>query len=58
MCASPNIIWVINSRGMRWAGYVAHVGEMRNALNILVGRDHLEDLGINEKIILEWILGK
>jgi hypothetical protein len=22
------------------------------------GRDHLEDLGVNEKIILEWILGK
>jgi hypothetical protein len=24
----------------------------------LKGRDHLEDLGIDEKIILEWILGK
>jgi hypothetical protein len=22
------------------------------------GRDHLEDLGIDGKIILEWILGK
>jgi hypothetical protein len=24
----------------------------------LKGRDHLEDLGIDKKIILEWILGK
>jgi len=24
---SPNIIWVIKSRRMRWAGYVTHMGE-------------------------------
>jgi hypothetical protein len=29
------------------------VGGMRNAYKILVGRDHLEDLGIDGKIILE-----
>ena len=23
---SPNIVWVIKSRGMRWAGHVARVG--------------------------------
>jgi hypothetical protein len=27
-------------------------------LNNLKGRDHSEDLGVDEKIILEWILGK
>jgi hypothetical protein len=28
---SPNIVWVIKSRRMRWAGYVAHMGERRGA---------------------------
>jgi hypothetical protein len=32
---SPNII-KIKSRRMRWTGFVAHVGEMRNAYKILV----------------------
>jgi hypothetical protein len=36
------------------------MGEMRNAystwLENLEGRDHLEDLGVDGKIILEWIL--
>jgi hypothetical protein len=27
-------------------------------LESLKRRDHLEDLGVDEKIILEWILGK
>jgi len=36
--ASPNVIRVIESRRMRWAGHVAHKGEMRNAYNILVGK--------------------
>jgi hypothetical protein len=38
------------------------MGEMRNAYKILVrklkGRDHWEDLGVDGKIISEWILGK
>jgi hypothetical protein len=36
--ASPNIIWVIKSRRMRWTGNVARMGEMRNAYRMLVGR--------------------
>ena len=28
---SPNIMWVIKSRRMRWAGHVAHMGERRGA---------------------------
>jgi hypothetical protein len=37
---------------------------MRNAYTILIGkpegkrRDHSEDLGVDGRIILEWILGK
>jgi hypothetical protein len=36
--SSPNIIRVIKSRRMRWAGHVAHMGERRGAYRILVGR--------------------
>jgi hypothetical protein len=35
---SPNIISVIKSRRMRWAGHVTCMGEMRNAYSILVGK--------------------
>jgi hypothetical protein len=38
------------------------MGEMRNAYNFWLqnpkGRDHSEDLGVDERIILEWILGE
>jgi hypothetical protein len=33
--ASPSIIRAMKSR-MRWAGHAEHMGEMRNAYNILV----------------------
>jgi hypothetical protein len=36
--SSPNIIRVIKSRKMRWAGHVARMGEKRGAYRILVGR--------------------
>jgi hypothetical protein len=36
--SSPNIIQVIKSRRMSWAGHVAHKGEERGAYWILVGR--------------------
>jgi hypothetical protein len=36
--SSPNIIRVIKSRRLRWAGYVARLGEERGAYRILVGR--------------------
>jgi hypothetical protein len=36
--SSPNIIRMIKSRRMRWAGHVARMGETRNAYRILVGK--------------------
>jgi hypothetical protein len=36
--SSTNIIRMVKSRRMRWAGHVARIGEMRNAYGILVGR--------------------
>jgi hypothetical protein len=47
---------------MRWAGHVARIG--RGKLHIgfwwenLRERDHLEDPGVDERIILRWIFWK
>jgi hypothetical protein len=35
---SPNIIQVIKSRGMRWAGHVAPLGDRRGVHSVLVGK--------------------
>jgi hypothetical protein len=44
---------------MRWAGHVARMGEVRGAYNILVGRpEGREDLGVDGRTTLRWILGK
>jgi sulfite reductase beta subunit-like hemoprotein len=34
----PNVIRVIRSRRMRWAGHIALTGQTRNAYKILVGK--------------------
>jgi hypothetical protein len=36
--SSPNIIRMIKSRRMRWAGHLARIVEKRNACRILVGK--------------------
>ena len=38
MYCSPNIVRVIKSRRMRWAGHVVRVGEERVAYRVLVGK--------------------
>jgi hypothetical protein len=36
--SSPNIVRVIKSRIMRWAGHVAHMGERRGIYKVMVGK--------------------
>jgi len=59
---SPNIVRVIKSRIMRWAGHVARMGERRGVYRVLVEkhkeRDHLGDPGVDGRIILRWIFRK
>jgi hypothetical protein len=47
---------------MSWAGHLARMVETRNAYSIFVGkvkgRDDSEELDVERKIILEWILRK
>jgi hypothetical protein len=51
----------VKSRRMRYAEHV-HMREMKIAYSSSVekpkGRDHLEDVGFEGMIILEWILWK
>ena len=44
--SSPNIVRVIKSGRMRWAGHVARMGEMRGVYRVLVGKpDRKRPLG-------------
>jgi len=51
---------VIKSRRMRWTGHVARMVEKSCAYRVWWGnlreRDHLEDLSVEGKLILKWIL--
>ena len=57
--SSPNIIWVIKSRIMSWAGYVARIedrkGVYRVSMEYLWGRDHSENTGVDGRKILRLI---
>jgi len=57
--SSPNIVRVIKSRRMRWAGHVACMGEEEGVYRVLVGkpegRNHWGDQGVDGWIILGWI---
>ena len=56
----PNIVRVIKSRRMRWAGHVARMGEERGVYRVLVGKPEGRRLlgrprRIDGWIILGWI---
>ena len=57
--SSPNIMRVIKSRRMRWAGHVARMGEERGCIGSWWGnrreRGQWGDLGVDGWIILGWI---
>jgi hypothetical protein len=57
--SSSNIIRVIKSRRMRWAGHVERMRERRGAYRFWWGnlrdRDHFENLGVNGRVMLKWI---
>ena len=60
--SSPNIVRVIKSRRMRWAGHVMRMGKRYAYTKFWWGnrreRDHLEDPGIDGRIILRCIFRK
>jgi hypothetical protein len=57
-----NIVRVIKSRRMIWAGHVARMGEGRRVYRVLVGKpegiDSWGDPGVDGRIILECIFKK
>ena len=59
---SPNIVQVIKSRRMTWAGHVARMGRREVYTGFWWGnqreRDHLQDPGVDGRIILKWIFRK
>jgi hypothetical protein len=61
-CASPNIIRVIMSRKMRWAGRVACMGAIKMRTKYWSEKPErqrpLGKLGFDGRIILKWILEK
>ena len=41
----PNIVRVVKSRRMRWAGHVARMGEDRGVQRVLVGKPEGKTIG-------------
>jgi hypothetical protein len=58
----PNIVRVVKSRRMRWAGHVARMGEERGCTGCWWGnlkeRGRWEDPDVDGRIILRWMFRK
>jgi hypothetical protein len=58
--SSPNVIRISKSRRMRWDGHVARMGAEEVLTGFWLGdlseRGHLEDLGVEGRVVLEWII--
>ena len=56
-----NIVRVIQSR-MKWVGHLARMEESRGVYRVVVGKpegkNHLEDRGLDGRVILCWIFRK
>jgi hypothetical protein len=62
LCSSPNIVRVMISRWMRWAGHVARMGRGEVFIGFWMGdpkvRDHCEDLDVDGSLALRCNLGR
>jgi hypothetical protein len=60
--SSPNIIREIKSRRLRWTWHVARMGPLGHSCYMPLGDlregNHLEDPGVDGRMILKWILEK
>jgi len=60
--SSPNFIGVIKSRKMKWSGRIERIGRGKVRARLwwgnLTERDHLENPGVDGRIILRWIFRK
>jgi hypothetical protein len=62
LCCSPNIVRVIKSRRMKWAGHVARMGMGEACTGFWWGNlrenDHWGESGVNGKLIFRWVFRK
>jgi hypothetical protein len=62
VASSSNINLVIKSRGMRWVGHVACMGDRRGVYRVLVrrpeGTNNFQYTGVDGRMILKWIFMK
>ena len=60
--SSSNIFRISKSRRVKWVRHVARMGDRKGIYRVMVGnlrkRGHLEDPGVDGRIILRWIFRK